>query len=53
MNQRWLWWGFIRQMTRHGYLLGAYTINNPRQAKRWQRHGLYAIVTDYPDQFEH
>jgi glycerophosphoryl diester phosphodiesterase len=52
MNQRWLWWGFIRQMSRGGYKLGAYTVNNPRQAKRWQQYGLRAVVTDYPDLFE-
>ncbi|MEK7599928.1 MAG: glycerophosphodiester phosphodiesterase [Patescibacteria group bacterium] len=52
MNQRWLWWGFIRQMTRHGYKLGAYTVNNPKQAAKWQKHGLAAVVTDYPDMFE-
>ncbi|MEK7594632.1 MAG: glycerophosphodiester phosphodiesterase [Patescibacteria group bacterium] len=52
MNQRWLWWGFIRQMTRSGYRLGAYTVNNPKQAAKWQKHGLAAIVTDYPDLFE-
>jgi glycerophosphoryl diester phosphodiesterase len=52
MNQRWLWWGFIRQVSRHGYKIGAYTVNNPQQAKRWQRHGLRVIITDYPDRFE-
>lgn len=52
MNQRWLWWGFIRGMSRRGYKLGAYTVNNPAQAYRWQRHGLRAIVTDFPDRFE-
>lgn len=52
MNQRWLWWGFIRGMSQRGYKLGAYTVNNPTQARRWQRYGLSAIVTDYPDRFE-
>jgi glycerophosphoryl diester phosphodiesterase len=52
MNQRWLWWGFIRQMTRSGYKLGAYTVNSPKQAAKWQKHGLAAVVTDYPDLFE-
>lgn len=52
MNQRWLWWGFVRQMTRSGYKLGAYTVNNPKQAAKWQKHGLAAVVTDYPDLFE-
>ncbi|MFO0781679.1 MAG: glycerophosphodiester phosphodiesterase [Candidatus Saccharimonadales bacterium] len=51
MNQRWLWWGFIRSMSRKHKLL-AYTVNNPAQAKRWQAQGLYGIVTDYPDLFE-
>lgn len=52
MNQRWLWWGFIRSMSRRGYKLGAYTINNPAKARRWERYGLRAVVTDYPDRFE-
>jgi glycerophosphoryl diester phosphodiesterase len=52
MNQRWLWWGFIRSMKLGGYKLYAYTVNNPAQAKRWQKHGLYGIVTDYPDRFQ-
>jgi glycerophosphoryl diester phosphodiesterase len=52
MNQRWLWWGFIRQMTSHGYKLGAYTVNNPAKAARWEKYGLRAIITDYPDRFE-
>jgi glycerophosphoryl diester phosphodiesterase len=52
MNQRWLWSGFIRALSRRGYNLGAYTVNNPRQAKRWEKYGLRAIVTDYPDRFE-
>ncbi|HEX7633261.1 MAG TPA: glycerophosphodiester phosphodiesterase [Candidatus Saccharimonadales bacterium] len=52
MNQRWLWWGFIRAVARSGYKLTAYTVNNPRQAARWTKYGLYGIVTDYPDRFE-
>jgi glycerophosphoryl diester phosphodiesterase len=52
MNQRWLWSGFIRAMTRRGYKIGAYTVNNPRQAKRWARAGLRVVVTDYPDRFQ-
>jgi glycerophosphoryl diester phosphodiesterase len=52
MNQKWLWWGFIRQMSRHSYKLMAYTLNDPKKARRWARHGLYGLVTDYPDRFE-
>jgi glycerophosphoryl diester phosphodiesterase len=52
MNQRWLWWGFIEHMSNAGYRLGAYTLNDPKKAKRWQKHGLKAVVTDFPDLFE-
>ncbi len=51
MNQRWLWGGFIRSMVHSGYELSAYTINNPALARRWEKLGLYAIITDYPDRF--
>lgn len=52
MNQRWLWWGFIRSVSRGGYKLGAYTLNDPIKARRWARYGLDAVVTDYPDRFQ-
>jgi glycerophosphoryl diester phosphodiesterase len=52
MNQRWLWWGFIATMNRGGWRLGTYTLNNAAKAKRWQRRGLAAVITDYPDRFE-
>lgn len=50
MNQRWLWSGFLRAMKRGGFRLSPYTINNPRQAKRWQPY-LYGVITDRPDLF--
>ncbi len=52
MNQRWLWWGFIRPMSRGDWELYAYTVNNKRKARRWASYGLAGIVTDYPDRFE-
>ncbi len=52
MNQRWLWWGFIRPMSRAGYELYAYTVNDPIKARRWASYGLAGIVTDYPDRFK-
>jgi glycerophosphoryl diester phosphodiesterase len=50
-NRRCLWGYFIASMTRHGYHVGAFTINNPQQAERWALHGLFSVVTDYPDRF--
>ena len=52
MNQKWLWWGFIRGITRRGWKLSTYTLNDPVKARRWAKYGLYAVFTDYPDRFE-
>ena len=51
MNQRWLWRGFIAQMAKGGYQLAAYTLNDVSKANRWQTVGLYAAITDFPDEF--
>lgn len=52
MNQHWLWRGFLRAMKHSSYLITPYTVNSPRQARRWESH-LEAIITDYPDRFIH
>jgi glycerophosphoryl diester phosphodiesterase len=52
MYQLFLWSGFIRAMKRGGYELYAYTINDPAKARRWAKHGLAGVVTDYPDRFK-
>lgn len=52
MNERWLWWGFIRSVKRSGWQLYAYTLNDPAKARRWAKYGLAGVVTDYPDLFE-
>jgi glycerophosphoryl diester phosphodiesterase len=52
MNQRWLWWGFIRGFKNSSWELSAYTLNDPVKAKRWGRWGLAGVITDYPDRFE-
>jgi len=52
MNQRWLWWGFIRGFKNTDWQLYTYTLNDPKKAKRWARYGLYGVITDYPDRFE-
>ena len=51
MNQRWLWWGYIRGFKNSGWELYAYTLNDPRKAKRWAGYGLAGVITDYPDRF--
>ena len=50
MNQRWLWWGFIKSMS-SSYQLYAYTLNDPKKAHRWVEYGLAGVITDYPDLF--
>lgn len=52
MDQRWLWRGFIAAMSRRGYLLTPFTINNARRARIWAKYGMHAAITDYPDQFK-
>ena len=52
MQQLWLWRGFITPMSRRGWQLSAYTLNDPVKARRWARYGLYGVVTDVPDLFE-
>lgn len=51
LNQRWLWSGFIKAVSRSGWKLYAFTLNDPAKAAHWQKHGLYGAVTDYPDRF--
>lgn len=52
MNHLWLWSYFISGMSRSGWQISAYPLNNPKKAKKWAKYGLYGVVTDYPDQFE-
>ncbi len=51
MNEHVMWPGFIRSMSRRGWLLSGYAMNDLPRAKRWEKYGLYAIITDYPDRF--
>lgn len=51
MNQRWLWWGFIKSMS-STYKLYTYTLNDVQKARRWAKHGLAGVITDYPDLFK-
>lgn len=51
MNQKYLWFGFIWLMNKSGYELWAYTVNDPKRAKKWAGWGLAGVTTDYPDRF--
>lgn len=51
MRSWWLWSGLVHAMGRRGYMLYAYTLNNPPKARRWHAQGLYGVVTDNPDYF--
>lgn len=50
MNQRWLWGGYVKMVAKSGYLLTAYTVNNLDQAQKFKKAGIYAVITDFPDQ---
>lgn len=52
INQKWLWSGFIASFSRSGKKLSAYPLNDPAKAKKWAKHGLYAVITDFPDRFK-
>ena len=52
MNQKWLWPGFIKSVKRRGWELYAYTLNDPKKAAKWQKHGLAGVITDYPDLYQ-
>lgn len=51
MNHRFLWFGIIRIMSRQGYNVSPYTMNDPIKVEAWSKYGLYGVVTDYPDRF--
>jgi glycerophosphoryl diester phosphodiesterase len=58
LDQRYLWWGFVHAVSRRGFKLFTYTFPwhdrepyNHHKAIRWIKHGIYGIVTDYPDHY--
>jgi glycerophosphoryl diester phosphodiesterase len=58
LDQRYLWWGFVRAISRRGFKLFTYTFPwyerepyNHHKAIRWIKDGVYGIVTDYPDHY--
>ncbi len=46
-----LWRGFVRPLTKRGYQLFAYTLNDAPRAHKLANFGLAGIFTDYPDMF--
>lgn len=52
MNEHVMWPGFIRSLSRRGYQLCGYTMDDPVRAERWAKHGLYAAITDHPERFQ-
>jgi glycerophosphoryl diester phosphodiesterase len=51
MRASWLWYGVIRGLSHRGYKLAPYTVNDVAKIKRWEKYGLSAVITDYPDRF--
>lgn len=43
---------YIKQALENGFYVTPYTINDTFEAERWHRHGLYGVVTDYPDRYK-
>jgi glycerophosphoryl diester phosphodiesterase len=56
MDQRYLWWGVIRGLSRRGYKLFCYPHHRLIHIKHakpniWAKYGLYGVITDYPNFF--
>ncbi len=51
LNQRWLWSGYLKLASKHDGKIYAYTLNNPKKAKRLESSGLAGVITDYPDRY--
>lgn len=52
MQQLWMWSGFVKAMSRGGWQLYGYAMNDPKKAVKWARYGLAGVITDYPDRFD-
>jgi glycerophosphoryl diester phosphodiesterase len=48
-----VWPGFIRSMTRRGFKVVVFTMNDPAEVMRYAEHGMWGVVTDRPDLFTH
>lgn len=48
LNHYFLWFTILANMRRKNYEIYAYTLNNPKKARRWARFGLHGAITDDP-----
>lgn len=48
LNHHFLWFVSVANMRRKKYELYAWSLNNPKKARRWERLGLDGAVTDNP-----
>ena len=51
IEHRFLWFGLVSMLSRRGIVLYTYTLNDPRKARNWQKHGLAGVFTDFPNLF--
>lgn len=51
MSQRWMRTRLLKSLNKRGFELYLYTINQPKKVKKWQKHGLAGVITDFPDRF--
>jgi glycerophosphoryl diester phosphodiesterase len=52
MNQIWLWKYFLKPMSKRGWQISPYTVNDVAKAGRWASYGIYGVITDLPDLYE-
>lgn len=57
LDQQYLWWGYVAVVSRR-YKLMTYTYFGTLmpwfdhfRARKWEKYGLYAVITDYPDRY--
>ena len=47
-----LWNGFVKMVSRRGWQLYAFPLNDTAKASRWAKLGFAGAITDFPDRFE-
>jgi glycerophosphoryl diester phosphodiesterase len=53
INHHNIWWGFVSAMSRAGWQLTTFSLNDPKKAARWTQRGLHGVITDFPNRFTH
>lgn len=51
IHHRFIWAGTIAFAKQKGYSIEPYPLNNPNKARRWEKYGMKALYTDYPDRY--